>query len=160
MQPLWIFHSYLPSSSSIDGQDSNSPSFDWFDVADQSQRFSYSSLEREVSGLTQTQQAGQHALLQVTVSRQRSEHDNNLMVVGWGAGFVKLKHNNNNNNLDGRSSGLRELQQMEAELLHSSSEELNITNSLKPFDQSSGPVVNTHPGCYLHNKKTHSVNNI
>lgn len=58
----------LPCSSSVYGQDPNSSAFNWFGVANQGQRFSHSSLERKVSGLTQTQQAWQHALLKRSVT--------------------------------------------------------------------------------------------
>ena len=53
----------VPGPSSIYGQDSDSSAFDWFCVADQSQSFSHSRLERKVSGLAQSQQAGHRTRL-------------------------------------------------------------------------------------------------
>lgn len=52
-----------PCSSSVYGQHSNPSAFDRVVVADQGQRFSHRSLQGEVSGLAQAQQARQHALL-------------------------------------------------------------------------------------------------
>lgn len=53
-------------------------------------------------------------------------------------------------NLDSDASGLRELEEMTAELLHPAGEQLDIADSLQAFDQDSGPVVDAHPGYYLH----------
>lgn len=64
-------------------------------------------------------------------------------------GYVKV-----HTNLDCYTSCLRELQEMIAELLHSSSEKFYISNPLQAFHQSSGPVVYTHSGYYLYNKYT------
>ncbi|TNN73687.1 hypothetical protein EYF80_016067 [Liparis tanakae] len=53
----------LPCSASVDGQDPDSSAFDWFSVANQGQCFPHSGLQRQVSGLAQTQQARQHPFL-------------------------------------------------------------------------------------------------
>lgn len=55
----------MPCPSSVYGQNPNPPSFDWLCVANHSQRFPHSSLQRKVSGLTQTQQTRQHAFLEI-----------------------------------------------------------------------------------------------
>lgn len=57
---------HSPGSSSVYGQHPNPSTFDRIVVADQGQRFSHGSLQREVSGLAQAQQARQHALLKTT----------------------------------------------------------------------------------------------
>lgn len=62
----------LPCSTSVYGQDPNPSAFDWFRVANQGQRFPHSSLKRKVSGLAQTQQAGQHTLLKKSHSFTQS----------------------------------------------------------------------------------------
>lgn len=54
----------LPCPSSVYGQDPNSSAFNWVIIADQSECFSHRSLQRKISGLTQTQQAWQHAFLE------------------------------------------------------------------------------------------------
>ncbi len=57
-------------------------------------------------------------------------------------------------NLDSYTSGLGELQEVVAELLHPTGEDLDISYSLQAFHQGSGPVVHTHPGYNLHDKYT------
>lgn len=49
---------------------------------------------------------------------------------------------------------------MTAELFHSSSEEFHVSDPLQAFHQSSGPVVYTHSGYYLHNKYTAWTKNV
>lgn len=48
---------------------------------------------------------------------------------------------------DRHSSGLRKLQQVEAQFLHPADGDLYISDSLKTFDQRSGSVIYAHT-CY------------
>lgn len=67
---------------------------------------------------------------------------------------IKLNCRVMHTHLDSYSSRLGELQEVIAELLHSTGEELDVSDSLQAFHQSSGPVVYTHSGYYLHDKDT------
>lgn len=53
---------------------------------------------------------------------------------------------------DCHPSGLRKLQQVEAQFLHPADGDLHIGDSLKTLDQCSGSVIHTHT-CY--NLQTH-----
>lgn len=61
-------------------------------------------------------------------------------------------HTHTPTNLDGNTPRIRELKEMVAEFLHSTSQKLDISDPQQALNQGSGPVVYTHPGYNLHDR--------